>query len=84
MIGFRQRPKVGCWCPGSTPPANGRSLDTSLFHFAGAPLQQFNDTVFRGNTGCSPHSPSDYMTISSMVRCVYERLLVFFPQAPKA
>ena len=48
---------------------NGSSLDTTLFHFGGVPLQLFNDTVFMGNTGCSPNSPSDYMTIDSMVRC---------------
>lgn len=48
---------------------NGSTLDTTLFHFGGEPLQLFNDTVFKGNTGCSPNSPSDYMTIDSMVRC---------------
>ncbi len=48
---------------------NGSSLDTTLFHFGGVPLQLFNDTMFKGNTGCSPNSPSDYMTIETMVRC---------------
>ena len=35
---------------------NGSSLDTTLFHFGGVPIQLFNDTVFKGNTGCSPNS----------------------------
>ncbi|CAK0786944.1 hypothetical protein CVIRNUC_010158 [Coccomyxa viridis] len=52
---------------GGSPPVTGSSLDTTLFHFAGAPLQQFNDTILKGNQGCSPHSPADYMSISSMV-----------------
>ncbi len=46
---------------------NGSTLDTTLFHFGGVPLQLFNDMVFKGNTGCSPNSPSDYMTIDTMV-----------------
>ena len=52
----------------------GSSLDTNLFHFAGAPLQQFNDTVLKGNQGCSPHSPADYMSISSMVSSMQKSL----------
>ena len=53
----------------------GSSLDTNLFHFAGAPLQQFNDTVFRGNQGCSPDSPADYLSISSMVSSLEQNLV---------
>ena len=52
----------------------GSSLDTTLFHFAGAPLQQFNDTILKGNQGCSPHSPADYMSISSMVSSMQKSL----------
>ena len=52
----------------------GSSLDTTTFHFAGEPLQQFNDTILKGNQGCSPHSPADYMSISSMVSSMQKSL----------
>ena len=54
----------------------GSSLDTSSFHFAAGPLQQFNDTVLRGNQGCSPHAPADYMSIGSMVSSLPEEPLM--------
>jgi hypothetical protein len=56
------------WLAGNGSQPNGTTLDTTLFHFAGPPVQAFPSQVFRGNAGCSPHSPSDYMTIENMVR----------------
>ena len=74
-IGTPHRVLMACCCfPGGSPPVKGSSLDTTLFHFAGAPLQQFNDTILKGNQGCSPHSPADYMSISSMVSSMQKSL----------
>jgi hypothetical protein len=65
------------WLAENGSEANGTVLDSTLFHFAEAPIQAFPGQVFKGNTGCSPHSPSDYMTIENMVRmhnCNYSHL----------
>ena len=75
LIGTPHRVLMACCCfPGGRPPVTGSSLDTTLFHYAGAPLQQFNDTILKGNQGCSPHSPADYMSISSMVSSMQKSL----------